>query len=294
MRLAAALLLLAGTAARAQSVAVVPFGAADEDLAIYRRPVADAVAKVLRDTYHLGAQVATGEPPRSEWVVELRASRDKRVVRIEAWLHDADASERRPAVAAERAALAELDKAAVNLGHRVGVRLLGALDARKAKARRPAPAAPQPAAPAPAPADTRPAVILYRASGEGVADAPAQAAAAATELLSSLGYRVVPSERRGLLPVELAAGDATIGGARAAIMIDVTRIDFAWDGVLTAKGTVRLVAISPRTQILYNRDLVTDTAVGGRGDGHATLVRYVLRQAMDIARRELALALSGQ
>jgi hypothetical protein len=284
--------------ARAQTVVVFPFDAGDDDLAIYRRPVADAVAKVLRDGYHVSAQVAGGEQPRAEWVVELRVARERKLVRLEAWLREADAGDRRPAVSVERSALAGLDKAAVNLAHRVGLRLQAAIDARKARAHRSAPPPPAPVAPrapAPAPAapapDPRPAVIVYRASGENVGEARAVAAAGASELLAELGYRAVPQERIGLFPVELAAGDATVGGARAALMIDVSHLDFAWDGVLTAHGTVRLVAISPQSQILFNRDLVTDTVVGARSDGHAALVRYVIRQAMDIARRELAVAL---
>jgi hypothetical protein len=61
--------------------------------------------------------------------------------------------------------------------------------------------------------------------------------------------------------------------------------------VLTAHGTLRLVAVAPDGRVLYDEVLETDTLVGNRGDRQDALVRMVTRQAMEIASRGLAKAL---
>ena len=285
-------LLLVAVTTRAETVVVLPFVAADEELGIYGKLVADAVAKVLNDTYKVKALVVgSGQPPKSDLVVELRAARDRKGVRLEAWLRNPDAGERKgPPITTDRTPLAQLDRAAVDLGHRVGVRL-AALDPPKKK-RAPAATPAPPPAPPPAP-DSRPAIVLYKPSGESIGQAPAAAAAAATQLLDQLGFRVIASERSGWVSPEISAGDAASAKARATMIVHIRKLDFDWNGVLTGRAMVQIIVVSADRKIVFDRELQTDTVVGGRADGHPAVAQYAIRQAIEMSRRDLSAALGS-
>ena len=62
--------------------------------------------------------------------------------------------------------------------------------------------------------------------------------------------------------------------------------------VVPANDWLRLIAVAPDGRVLVDRYLDTDTLVGSRGDRHDALVRFVLRQAMDMARPDLKRALN--
>jgi hypothetical protein len=175
----------------------------------------------------------------------------------------------------------------------------------------PAPVAPAPAAPAPAtpaaatPAaapkprpkptvDNRPALVVYQPDGEiagGAIPVQGLASAALHRLVAKLGFRAVSTRGVGVAPTAVAADAARKQNARATIMLRVKDVQFSWAGVLTARGTVRVKLVGADGKVLLDRVVETDTLVGSRGDRHDALVRFVLRQALEIVTRDVARAL---
>jgi hypothetical protein len=83
-------------------------------------------------------------------------------------------------------------------------------------------------------------------------------------------------------------------GARHGLAIEVRDIRFSWDGVLLARGYLRVILFDAAGQRIYDRLRRTGTLVGSRGDLHAALVRFVMEQATDMFAPDLARALHQQ
>src|SRR5262249_42746892 len=146
--------------------------------------------------------------------------------------------------------------------------------------------------------DFRPAVLVVEPEGQvATGNVPFRDVmlAATAKLLDSLGYRTIVARDlgggTGFLPPSHAARAAAAARAKAVLMMRLQDVDFNWSGVLVARGKLHLVAIGADGRTLMNRDIATDTVVGSRGDRQDALVRFVVAQALDISRRELAGAL---
>lgn len=297
------------------AVVILPFSTPDDDLAIYGKPVADAVARGLAGRPGVRALAAGVEgelPPRGDLVVELRVNRARRKLHLEAIVRDPEVGELVTSVASRSVKLSDIDQAAAELATRLGPPLDAAVAARRK--RKQAEAAPSKRAPEPEPdpdpavkdpptdpehperpevepaADTRPLLLLYQADGQAADGAVAvrgPATAAARGLVEKLGFRTAFSSNFGILPAAVAARDARDSGARATVMMQVVAIEFAWKGVLLARGRVRVVVVQSTGMTLLDRTVSTDTVVGSRGDRHDALVRFVMRQAIDIVTRDM-------
>src|SRR3990170_3126411 len=107
------------------AVVVLPFASADEELAIYGKPVADAVATKLGSLqgFHVVAAGVEGAAARGDLVVELRVTRERRKVRLEATVRDPDVGDTLGGVASRPVKLAAIDAAATDLSRRLAARL---------------------------------------------------------------------------------------------------------------------------------------------------------------------------
>jgi hypothetical protein len=298
VRVAAFLLVFAwagAAGADAARVVVLPFVTSDEELVIYGKPVADAVARGLG-----GAAVATEvtEDSGADLAVELRASRAKRKVRLEAAVRDAETGATLSVVQAKSAPLADLDVAARDLAKRLKTPLATAAaerQARRAKETTPASSSPGPVVGPPTTVDARPAVVVYQPDGKAGKGTEALRTAGMSALvraLSELGYRSIISSSAGIFPPDAAARSASSAHARATVMLYVYGVEYLYEaGVLTARGKLRLIAVGADQRVLLDRYLETDTVVGSRGDRHDALVRFVIAQALDMSRRDLQKAL---
>jgi hypothetical protein len=298
----------------AAQVVVLPFVTTDDELVIYGKPVADAVARGLSKSGP-PIRVASGADARADLAVELRASRQRRgKVRVEAVVRDAETGATLSRVAGRTTSMGDLDVAAAELAQKLRAPLVAAVDAlgkRQARERaEPAPATLDPAigrpparapalAPTPAPTarapDPRPVVVVYQPEGiaaGGTLPVRQVATSAVVELLTRLGHRAIISSNLGLGPIDVAAGSARSAGARATLMMFVHAVDFGWDGVLTARGQARLMLVAPDRRVLVDRTLETGTVAGKRGDRHPALLRLVIDRALDMSRKDVAKALA--
>jgi hypothetical protein len=291
---------------RAQVVAILPL-AADDDLAIYSKPAADAIARVLRAG---GARVESlslsGDvPPRVALVVDGRIARtgDGEVV-LEARVRDW----RRARIAVgtittEPRPLAEIDKLADELGEALAPALtramteLGRLVAAEARARRekrvirlPTTVVRDDALRPRSASDQRPAMLVYQAGGEH-SDVVTRHA---HWLAERLGYRPVVATERGVQKLPVVTAGIARSGAALALMVDVRDVDLRWRGVLSARGRVRVVLVDPRGRVLFDRVARTDTLVGSRGDGPPALVHYIAEQAVEIVTPHLKRLLAAR
>ncbi len=265
-------------------IVILPFVTTDEELVIYGKPVADAVARGLKGV----GEITVSGDAHADIVVELRVARAKGKVRVEATVRDADVGRAAARLAARPVALGDLDQAAAELARLRQKPLADAADGRKARQTQEKAAVAPPAEPLRQP-DFRPAVLVYPPEGQtAVRD---MLVASMARLLDSLGYRTVLAGAVGFAPPADAARAAAEAHARATIMVALHDVDYTWSGVLLARGRLHLVAVGADGRLLYNRDIETDTLVGSRGDQHDALARFVVAQALDIGRKELAGAL---
>lgn len=283
-------------------IVVLPFVTSDEELVIYGKPVADAVARGLRGlgevAVGVGGDVGAG---RADLVVELRIARARGKVKLEGTIRDAEVGQAAARVAARPVALADLDQAAAelakSLARPVGDATTGRSqrqsDEKAAVKALPAATAQPPPAPVRQP-DFRPAVLVFQPEGQ-VAGGQVQfrdvTIGTLAKLLDGLGYRAILASRVGFVPPAEAAREASAAHARATLMTQLHDVDFTWSGVLVARGAMHLVLVGADGKVLINREIETDTLVGSRGDRHDALVRFVVAQAFDIARKQIGLAL---
>ena len=278
-------------------VVVLPFVTTDDELVIYGKPVADAVARGLSKGGP-PISVAREQGARADLAVELRASRQRRgKVRVEAVVRDAETGVTLSRVGGRSTSVGDLDVAAADLARKLRAPLVAAVDERgRRQARERAEVAAAPIDPEigrpPSPgrvADIRPTVVVYQPEGlaaGGTLPVRSVATSALVGLLTQLGYRAIISSNLGVGPVDVAAGSARSAGARATLMLYVYSVDFGREGVLTARGSLRLMAVAPDRRVLVDRTLETGTVVGSRGDRHDALLRMVLAQAMEMSRKE--------
>ena len=277
-------MLIGAPAARAdEAIAVLPLTSSEKRLAMYGVPVARVLAGHLRQAGNTVETVTgSGSPPRRvAWVIDGRivAASRGRVV-LEARLRDPGRGKAFGQVASKPGRLTEIDE----LARQVAADLAPLLArARASAAARTPTGSDPPAASAPSPAIAtpalRPAIVITRDKEPIVTDALAA-------LVERLGYRPVVSDLTGIAaPDKVKGALGSESGARFALLAQVKSVDYEWagKGVLTARGSMRLVLVDGAGKPLYNAVLDTDTLVGNRGDRHAALLGFVARQVMQMA-----------
>ncbi len=275
-------------------VGVLPF-AADEGLAIYSVPAADAVARQLRKS---GARVQSltlsGEVPAQVGLVI-----DGRIVRVSGSRVALEASVRDPrrartvvnTIATEPRPLEEIDRLADSLGDKLAPRIAGAQRdlreraAAEARAHRKSTVIRPSAdaghqAPPPRAHDRRPGMLVLQAGGRP--DGSSIATRHGYWLAERLGYRPVAGDGVGIPPMPEVTAAMARANVSLALMIDVRSVNLLWRGVLTARGRVRIVLVNGHGRRLFDRVARTGTLVGSRGDGPGALIHYIAEQAVEI------------
>lgn len=271
-------------------MAVLPF-LTDDGLAIYAMPAAEAVAKRLSDAGVTAEPLSlSGSVPSGvALVVDGRISRSGKRVTLEARVRDPRRGRSViDTLITEAAPLAHIDELARTLADKLASRLRPALEeqtrlaAAEARAHRRneiirLPTTVVNAAPIDA-GEGRPHMVVFRAGGDD--------AAIITPfgywLAERLGYRAVPSKREGVPTGPVVAAELQRTGAELALMIDVKKVDLDYDGVLSARGRVRVVLADRQRRVLFDRTARTGTLVGSRGDGPDALVHYIAEQTVEI------------
>lgn len=137
----------------------------------------------------------------------------------------------------------------------------------------------------------RPTMVVFNAVGQaagGAVPVADVATHASWQLAADLGYRPVGPQQKGVVTPARAMAALRRHKASYGMMIEVKDIAFSWYGVLAAQGRFRVTVINAQGRPVYDGTHRTATLVGSRGDRHAALVRFVMAQARDIARAELA------
>ena len=138
-------------------------------------------------------------------------------------------------------------------------------------------------------------LVVFDAVGSA-AEGNVPVAGVATEagyaMARRLGFRPVASREQGIVEPRVAVTQMQQARAYYGLMMDVLDIEFHWQGVLIARGQVRVILIDRNGAAIYDRIHRTDSLVGSRGDRHAALVGFVLGQVGDIFVPELARAIA--
>ncbi len=295
-------------------VAVLPFTWTDKAHAIYSKAVAHALAQRLGaggGVKVLSISLSEQVPEGVSLVVSGKIlARDGGKVAIEVSVRDPEIARIVGTASTRTAATGELDQLVAEVAPRLGGIVARELVAqRKRRARRDEPIRLSPTvvrgdAPPPTPVatngDTRPRLVVLRATGRIAGGAvPVEEAARTAEyrLAERMGYRPVAAVHSNVYSHREAGLLAQAGGARAALKVHVRKMSFDWvsatgGGFLTARGLVRVVLTGADGAVLFDETVRTDTIVGSPGDRHVGVVRMVLDQALDIAAPYLGRALA--
>jgi hypothetical protein len=300
--LVAALVSLAAlvpSAARADdeqgAIAVLPFTSSDKRLEMYGVPVSRALAVELRGAAGASVQTVTdltSLPPRIAWVIDGRIlPRTGGKVVLEARLRDPDKGQAAGLVATAARPLRQIDTLARDLARELLPRLASARAERERRSQeRAAIGLPPKVVPETRPARAGaagPAILLVGRTGGGLARAGLTAdpfaTASAVDFAQRLGRRPLIMQLSGIAPPGEVRSALAAAGARHALLTQVMDIKFAWVGVLTARGSVRVVLVGHNGAALYDEVVETDTLVGSRGDRQEALLGFVAGQALQIA-----------
>lgn len=291
--------LAAGPTARAEDrplVAVLPLAATD-GLAIYSRPTA---AALVRGMAAGGAELRVIAPDGAI-AADVALVIDGRIVaagdgavRIEVRVRDPEVGAEVAAVASAAAPLGDIDRLVADVARRLGPiveRGLAARASRRASQAREPIELPVTVVEgiAPESEDTRPRVVVLRATGaaaDGAVPVDRTLTAAAYATVDKLGFRPVAAASDDIHSHREAAALARKAGAVATLKVH-GRVSFDWLGVLTARAKVRVVLTSADGTVLLDAVLRTGTVVGSKGDRHSALVRFAAEQAMLIAEPRL-------
>jgi hypothetical protein len=284
------------------AIAVLPLTSRDKRFEMYGVPVAKVLATELSSAGRPAQAVpnAAALPRRIAWVIDGRIlERSGQRVVLEARLRDPGRGKAAGQVATRPGKLTEIDKLARELARE----LLPLLDRSTTALAATAPAAPPERSesqsgsrsesesesesesgsqsPSGSPSRSRftsgqpPVLVIPRDREPIVTDA-------IRDLARRLGLRPVIGDLVGIASPQEVALELRRHGARLALLVEVQGVDYAWRGVLTARGRARVVLVSATGQPLWGDWLTTDTLVGSRGDRHAALLGFVARQVCDM------------
>lgn len=291
-RLALSVLALLATATWAHAddgdaaIAVLPLEAADERLAIYGLPVAKVLAGKLAQAVDqpVVAWSAGGTlPKRIELVVDGRIVRlGGDAVILEARLRDPGRGQASAQIATGKAPLTQVDRLADELAQKLVIELDRVRrEGRTRQLQRKVTQVVEPAnrTTADVPRNqeaTNPIMLIVADREQIVTDAMA-------ELVRRLGFEPRLASFRDIAGPKAVQKELRTSGARYALLHKVESVDYEWQGVLTARGTVRVVLVDEAGRARYDRMIATDTLVGSRGDRHAALLGFLARQVTDAA-----------
>lgn len=257
-------------------------------------------------------------------IVEAGAS----AVRLEARVRDPERGLTVAEVTTGARPLAQIDRLAEELARALDEPLRAAMSAKRSRrAAESAPSGRTPAGSAAAPGGTSPdtpaaagqrtrasapLMLVFDATGQaagGAVPVDDVATRASHALARRLGFRPLPlpskagsaaggtdeartgSEGDARWAPERVRAALASAGASHGLAIEVRDIRFTWDGVLMARGYLRVLLFDAEGQRIYDRVRRTGTLVGSRGDLHVALVRFVMEQATDMFAPDLTRAL---
>jgi len=302
-------------------VAVLPLTATNSKMALYSKPVADAVAKRLRAglKYKVEALSLSGAvPSRVSLVVDGRiVMPDKKRVVLEARIRDPERGVVFVTVSTKPRRRTAIDLLAKELADKLVPRLTGAFRTQRARAaralaarRRAAAAAaarkrdtkrpktpPRADQPKPAPVDKRPLMLVMEATGKQIANENAVGRVVTPELFRMaklLGYRALPGGHRGIVDPIVVRNALRAHGGAYALMVHVPAVAFDWHRVLlSARALVRVVVVGRDGKPVFAKTLRTGTIVGSRGDGYPAILHFIANQIVDIFRPKLNRVFTG-
>ncbi len=290
-----ALALPAGPAqAEKQLVVVLPMTSTVKRLQLYERAIASALAQELKRMSGKSVQSASSasEVPKSATlIIEGRlVAKGRRKVLMEARVREAKTGRALATVATKATTTANLDTLVAKLAERLlpAIRqgLTPPAPTHLPAVQVTAPNAAEGISPALANQTRPPDLLLVPASGSaarGVVSVREPATASAQAMLPRLGFRVVTSKTfEGLENVPGAIAETQKLGARFVVMINVREVQFSYQGVLSARGTVQVAVVGIDGVPFFAKTVSTDTVVGSRGDRHQALVYQVASQGLDM------------
>lgn len=279
---------LAGPAQAKDSVAILPMTSSSKSLEIYGHATSATLARRLAAKSKVtvvAVQSSAEVPADSNLIIDGRlvGTRGKRV-QLEARLRRVSNGKSVATVATRSAKVTQLDSLVESLA-----RKLEPLVDKALKQRTPIelPAAIIAGEAATAKKAQWPDVVVVPATGRaarGAVEVRTPATVSAFEFVARLGLRAVAS--RSLEGVVSPGPTMTLLNrfhAKYALMLDVKKVTFAYNGVLSARGSVRVLLVNQAGQAIVDRIIDTGTVVGARGDRHQALVYFVTEQALDTA-----------
>ncbi len=278
-------------------VVVLPMTSTAKNLRLYERAIASALAKELnRDSMISAGSVASvSEVPKgAAFIIEGRlVAKGRGRVLMEARVRQASTGRALATLATPATAITKLDSLVVRLAAQLLPALRRASQAKPPTVLPPVPTRPKPNAEVSPPSlANEPAraldldILLIPAGGsaaKGVVSVQEPATASAQAMLSRMGYRSATSTSyAGITNVPGAVTELRGIGATYVLMINVREVSFAYQAVLSARGTVQVALFDTKGEVVFASTVSTDTVVGARGDRHQALVYQVVSQALDI------------
>ncbi len=297
-------------------VAVLPLAATNAKMALYSKPVADAVAKQLRKQLKVRIEALSlsgAVPTRVSLVVDGRiVMTDKKTVVLEARVRDPERGKVFVTLATKPRRRTAIDLLARELAAKLKPRLTSAFAeqrrlrrlaaqarrraaaaaaARKREARRPKPVKPTTKLANARPVDRRPIMLVMEATGQPIAHdnvVPRVVTSALHRMTTNLGYRWFPGGHRGIVDPLVVRNALRAHNGSYALMVDVPRIKFDWHRVLlSARAKLRVVLVDRNGKAVFAKTLHTGTIVGSRGDGYAAMVHSIGNQLVYIFQPKL-------
>ena len=276
-------------------VAVLPMTSTSRSLQLYETATAAALAKGLASpdrTLQL-LRSAKAVPAQAAVIVDGRIiEKADDHLQLEVRIRDAGTGRNLGAAASRVGRATDLDQLVGELAGKLDPLLRHALAPREPY-RLPTTIVQGERQPAPpsATVSAAPQLLIVPASGQaakGVVEVRRPATAGAVQLAQRLALRFqVRSEIQegaGLLVVANALRQA---GAPYALMLHLKKVDFSYSGVLSARGTVRVLVVDAAGRAVIDKTVETGTVVGNRGDRHRALVYLVTEQALDMVSPQL-------
>lgn len=294
-------LFLEGSALAEPKVVVLPMTSTTRSLRIYERAIASALAKELakRPGAEIRVAPSAAQVPRdAALIVEGRiVARGPKRVMLEARVRFASTGLTIETLATRMGTTTELDALVTQLAERIAPTIAEVLVA-------PAPM-PKKLASAPLAEPTSQAVgvdiLLIPAGGSaarGVVSVREPATASASDMLARLRFRVLTSTTlEGHRNVAAGLAQLRASSAKYLLFVHIKDVSFAYDTVLSARGTVRFALLDREGLVVFEKVVRTGTLVGARGDRHQALVYQVATQAIDMLLpefRELAVHLGRE
>ena len=273
--------------AEAGQVVVLPMTSTSRSLEIYQRAISVALARALnKDSSRSVVSVASASevPKNASLIIEGRLVAKKRGrVSLEARVRRVATGLAVATLATKVASTTDLDSLVASLAQEI-LPVLEKGPPPPVALPQPAPIRPNTPAQAARRPQRPPTLLLMPATGsaaDGVVAVRDPATASAAAMLSRMGIPHAVSSGSGE-DLRLALTELRRSGSRYLLSLQVLSVDFYYNAVLSARGSVRVSLFGPDGLAVFAKTVHTDTVVGGRGDRHQALVYRVTEQALDM------------